>query len=85
MLMVNMSISENKEVGNLPIVCDFPEVFLKEINDLSPKGKVEFVIELVLGTSTISMALYHMSPSKLKELKNQLEDLLEKRLIRPSV
>ncbi|MCI69804.1 RNA-directed DNA polymerase (Reverse transcriptase), partial [Trifolium medium] len=46
---------------------------------------VEFTIDLVPGTSPISMAPYRMSTSELKELKKQLEDLLEKKFIRPSV
>nr|KYP72694.1 Transposon Ty3-I Gag-Pol polyprotein [Cajanus cajan] len=37
------------------------------------------------GTGPISMAPYRMSPSELAELKKQLEELLEKQFIRPSV
>ncbi|MCI58435.1 cellular nucleic acid-binding protein, partial [Trifolium medium] len=47
--------------------------------------EVEFSIDLVPGTGPISMALYRMSASELKELKKQLEELLEKKFIRPSV
>jgi len=46
---------------------------------------VEFAIDLVPGTSPISIALYRMSASELGELKKQLEELLEKQFIRPSV
>ncbi|MCI54208.1 RNA-directed DNA polymerase (Reverse transcriptase), partial [Trifolium medium] len=42
-------------------------------------------IDLVPGTGPISMAPYRMSASELKELKKQLEDLLEKKFIRLSV
>ncbi|MCI93897.1 cellular nucleic acid-binding protein, partial [Trifolium medium] len=62
----------------LPIVCEFPDVFPDEISDVPPKGEVEFPIDLVPGTSPISMASYRMSASKLNELKKQLEELLEK-------
>ncbi|MCI64551.1 RNA-directed DNA polymerase (Reverse transcriptase), partial [Trifolium medium] len=42
-------------------------------------------IDLVPGTSPISMAPYRMLASELNELKKQLEELLEKSFIRPSV
>ncbi|MCI58708.1 cellular nucleic acid-binding protein, partial [Trifolium medium] len=42
--------------------------------------EVEFTIDLVPGTSPISMALYQMSASELKELKKQLEELLGRNL-----
>ncbi|MCI19658.1 RNA-directed DNA polymerase (Reverse transcriptase), partial [Trifolium medium] len=56
-----------------------------DVSDLPPEREVEFTIELVPGTSPISMAPYQMSASELKELKKQLEELLEKKFIRPSV
>ncbi|XP_073291016.1 uncharacterized protein [Primulina huaijiensis] len=36
------------------------------------------------GTAPISKALYRMAPTEMKELKNQLQDLLHKGFIRPS-
>ena len=72
-------------MGELPIVRDFPEVFPEDVSDLPPEREVEFTIDLVPGTSPVSMALYRMSASDLKELKSQLEDLLEKKFIHLSV
>ena len=46
---------------------------------------MEFAIDLVPGTSPISIVPYRMSASELEELKKQLEELLEKQFIRPSV
>lgn len=46
---------------------------------------MEFAIDLVLGTSLVSMALYRMFDLKLGELNKQLEKLLEKNFFRPSV
>ena len=46
---------------------------------------MEFAIELVPGTGPISIAPYRMSPLELSELKTQLEELLEKQFVRPSV
>ena len=47
--------------------------------------EVEFSIDLVPGTKPVSMAPYRMSASELAELKKQLEDLLDKKFVRPSV
>ncbi|CAJ2644645.1 unnamed protein product [Trifolium pratense] len=73
------------KVEELPVVCEFPDVFPEDVSDVPPKREVEFTIDLVPGTSPISMAPYRMSASELNELKKQLEELLEKKFIRPSV
>ena len=46
---------------------------------------MDLSIEVVQGTTPISRALYRMAPTKLKELKTQLQELLDKGFIRPSV
>ena len=46
---------------------------------------MEFTIDLVLGTGPMSKAPYRMAPVELKELKVQLQELLDKGFIRPSV
>ncbi|XP_050896066.1 uncharacterized protein LOC127102777 [Lathyrus oleraceus] len=85
MLLASLKLSENGTMGEFPVVRDFPEVFPDEVSDFPPEREVEFMIDLIPGTSLILMAPYRMSPSKMKELKCQLEDLLDKRFIRPSV
>eukprot|EP00261_Vitis_vinifera_P040692 XP_019081935.1 PREDICTED: uncharacterized protein LOC109124301 [Vitis vinifera] len=49
------------------------------------KREVEFTIDLVPGTGPMSKAPYRMAPVELKELKVQLQELLDKGFIRPSV
>jgi len=85
--MMFASLKENSEkgIGDLPVVQEFPEVFPDEITELPPEREVEIAIDLVPGTSPISIAPYRMSASELGELKKQLEELLEKQFIRPSV
>jgi len=73
------------ELSKIPIVQDFPDVFLNDLPRLLPPWEVEFSIELMPGTQPISKAPYRMSPNKLKELKVQIQDLIEKGFIRPSV
>nr|KYP45873.1 hypothetical protein KK1_032552 [Cajanus cajan] len=46
---------------------------------------MEFSIELVPSAGPVSVAPYRMAPAELVDLKGQLEDLLEKQLVRPSV
>jgi hypothetical protein len=72
------------EIQDIPVVCEFPDVFSKDMPGLPPDRDVEFVIELKPGTAPISRRLYRMPPNELAELKTQLQDLLEKGFIRPS-
>jgi hypothetical protein len=51
---------------------------------MPPERKVEFAIELILGTAPISKIAYRVSGSELVELKKQIDELLEKGYIRPS-
>ncbi|XP_050914957.1 uncharacterized protein LOC127129891 [Lathyrus oleraceus] len=85
MLVESLNLSENGTMGEFPVVHDFPEVFPDEVSDLPPEHEVEFTIEFIPGISLVSIASYRMSPSELKELKSQLEDLLDKRFIHPIV
>src|SRR4030065_2543447 len=84
-LIAFLSIENQAKIDKLQVVCDFPEVFPDEIPDVPPEREVEFSIELVPGTKNVSMAPYHMSASEFAELKKQLEDLLDKKFVRPSV
>ncbi|KAL0554256.1 hypothetical protein IC582_008173 [Cucumis melo] len=68
-----------------PVVRDYPDVFPEELPGLPPHREVEFAIELEPGTVPISRAPYRMAPAELKELKVQLQELLDKGFIRPSV
>ncbi|KAL4013006.1 hypothetical protein IC575_025158 [Cucumis melo] len=68
-----------------PVVRDYPDVFPEELPGLPPHREVEFSIELEPGTVPISRAPYRMAPAELKELKVQLQELLDKGFIRPSV
>ncbi|XP_073064063.1 uncharacterized protein [Primulina eburnea] len=78
---------KKKEVGieDIPIVAEFADVFPDEIPGFPPAREVEFGIELMPGISPISRAPYRMAPAELRELKAQLQDLLDKGYIRPSV
>ena len=73
-----------KAIEDLPVVCEFPDVFPDDLPGLPPDRDVEFKIELIPGTAPISRRPYRMPPNELAELKSQLNELLKKGLIRPS-
>ena len=75
---------EGTRLEDIPIVKEFPYVFPDDILGLPPDRAIEFVIELVPRTESISIPPYIMAPVELKELKAQLEELLSKGFIRPS-
>ena len=66
------------------VVCKYEDVFPDELPGLPPHRDVDFVIELHLGTSPISMTPHRMAPVELQELKVQIQDLLDRGFIRPS-
>ena len=76
---------EGTRLENIPIVKEFPDVFPDDISGLPPDREVEFTIDLIPGTEPISIPPYRMAPTKLRELKAQLEELLSKGFIRPSI
>ena len=73
------------KIENIPIVSEFPEVFPKDLPGLPPDREIEFSVDLLLGSGSISKAPYRMALFELKELKEQLQELLDKGFIRPSV
>ena len=77
---------EVRQELDLPqVVCEYEDVFQDELPGLPPRRDVDFVIELHPGTSPISMTPHRMAPVELQELKVQLQELLDKGLIRPSI
>ena len=63
------------------MVTKFPDVFSEDLLGLPPDREVEFTIDLVPSIGPISKAPYRMAPTELKELKEQLQDLLDKGFI----
>ena len=72
---------EGTLVDDIPVVREFPD----DIAGLPPEREVEFTIDLIPGTEPISIPPYWMALTKLRELKAQLEELLSKGFIRPSI
>ncbi|KAL0546149.1 hypothetical protein IC582_016055 [Cucumis melo] len=83
------SVVDTREVdvslSSEPVVRNYSDVFPEELPGLPLHREIEFAIELEPGTVPISRALYRMAPAELEELKVQLQELLDKGFIRPSV
>lgn len=60
---------EVTDLGEVPIVREFSDVFPKELPCLPSNREVEFGIGLILGMQPISILPYCMASAKLKELK----------------
>ena len=69
-------------VEKIPVVCDYPDVFPDELPGMPPDRDIEFAIELQPGTAPISKRPYRMPPAELAELKKQLQELLDKGIVK---
>ncbi|GJZ23242.1 putative reverse transcriptase domain-containing protein [Tanacetum coccineum] len=76
--------SEGKQIKDVPIVRDFPEVFPEDLPGLPLARPVEFQIDLIPGATPVARAPYRLAPSEMKELSEQLQELSDKGFIRPS-
>ena len=79
------TVKARPSVSDIPTVSDYPDVFPKEFLGLPPQREIEFAIDIVPGATPASITPYRMAPVELKELKLQLQELLEKGFIRPSL
>ena len=66
---------------NILVVKDFPDVFLEELPGIPSVREVDLSIEISPRTAPTSRAPYRMALTKLKELKIQLQELLDKGFI----
>ena len=76
--------SDEARLEDVPVVRDFLDVFPDDLPGPPPEREVDFPIDLVPGTAPISLPPYRMAPTELKELKAQLQELVDGGFIRPS-
>ena len=82
--MYNLDGVEEKTLFDVPVVCEYSDVFPEELPWLPPDRDIEFAIDLVPSTAPITKRTYRMSVEELVELKKQLKELLDKEYIQPS-
>ena len=83
--LVRASKRGQVNLEDILVIKEFLNVFPKELSSLPPEREVDLSIEVVHGATPISKAPYRMAPTKLKELKTQLQELLDKGFSRPIV
>jgi hypothetical protein len=58
------------KLEDIPVICEYPDVFPDDLPGMPPDRDIEFIIELQPGTTPISKKSYRMPPNELAELKN---------------
>ncbi|XP_062028654.1 uncharacterized protein LOC133744583 [Rosa rugosa] len=77
------SVSCAAVMTEISVVSEYSDVF-QDIPGLPPRRVVDFAIDVIPGTAPVSMAPFRMAPTELRELKEQIDGLLEQGFIRPS-
>nr|GFA97307.1 reverse transcriptase domain-containing protein [Tanacetum cinerariifolium] len=63
--------SEEKRLEDVPIVREFPEVFLEDLPGLPPARQVEFQIDIVPGAAPVAQAPYRLAPAEMQEVREE--------------
>jgi hypothetical protein len=74
-----------RKLEDILVACDYPDMFPEAVTGLPPNREIEFTIDLIPGTQPIHKAPCRMVPAEFKEMKEQLQELLDRGFIRPSV
>ena len=59
----------NPSLSDIPTVCDYPDMFPKELPGLPPWREIDFTIDFVSSATPASITPYRMASMELKELK----------------
>ncbi|XP_070017377.1 uncharacterized protein [Nicotiana sylvestris] len=70
--------ADTPTIDSVLVVRDFPDVFPTNLSGMPPDKDIDFGIDLVLGNQPISIHPYRMTPTELKELKEQLQKFHDK-------
>ncbi|XP_075507524.1 uncharacterized protein LOC142544352 [Primulina tabacum] len=81
-----VSVTEpiSQMLEDVDVVTEFPSVFPDDVSGIPPDKEIEFSIELMPGTVPISKASYRLTPIEMKELKDHIQDFLDKGFIHTS-
>nr|GEZ46586.1 hypothetical protein [Tanacetum cinerariifolium] len=72
LIPVELDKSRENQIEDVPIVQDFPKVFLEDLPGIPPARQVEFQIDLVPGAAPVAQEPYRLAPFEMKELSEQL-------------
>jgi len=73
------------KLENIAVEKEYPMCFRMSYQAYPRDREIEFSINLFPGLDPISKAPYRMTPAEMKELKDQLQELLDSGFIRPSM
>ena len=85
LVRVNDLDHEIPSIDSVLIVNEFLDVFPEDLPWIPPEVEIDFCVNLDPNTKQISIPLYRMALAELKNLKLQLENLLDKGFIQPSI
>nr|GEY20980.1 reverse transcriptase domain-containing protein [Tanacetum cinerariifolium] len=83
-VVIEKKKSDEKRLEDIPVVREFPAVFLEDLPGLPPIRQVEFQIYLIPRAAPVARAPYRIAPSEMQELSNQLQELIDRGFIQPS-
>jgi hypothetical protein len=72
------------KLKDIHVIREYLDIFPDELVGVPPESAIEFKIELQPGTAPVAKTPYKMPPVEMKELKVQLQGLLDKGYIHPS-
>ncbi|GKD40149.1 hypothetical protein Tco_1260356 [Tanacetum coccineum] len=70
--LMTIKVNEPKLEG-IPVIREFPGVFLEDLSGLPPYREVEFCIDLIPGAMPVAKSPYRLAPTEMQELSNQLK------------
>jgi hypothetical protein len=77
-------IKIESKLEEIPVVCEYADVFSDDLSGMPPDRDSEFVSELQPDTAPITKKHYIVPPKELAKLKIQFQELLDKGFIPPS-
>jgi hypothetical protein len=80
----NVNSLKGVSLDEVPVIKEYPDVFLEELLGMPPDRDIEFIIDLLPGTGPIAKRPYKMDIEELKEMKKQLKEQLDKGFIQQS-
>ena len=72
--VVNTAVKP-KKLEDVPVICQFPDVFPEDLPGMPPEREVEFQIDLVPGAKPVAKAPYQLAPSEMKKLMSQCRSI----------
>ncbi|GJU49852.1 putative reverse transcriptase domain-containing protein [Tanacetum coccineum] len=77
MIQVMEKKSDEKKLEDIPVVKEFPDVFLEDLPGLPPVRQVEFQIDLIPGAAPVARTPYRLAPSEMQEFTNNFRLLTD--------